>query len=84
MPQQNKIQLFEQKQVRTVWDENQEKWYFSIVDVIGILTDGFSISIPAYLKHISKSKKIVGTNCNQLNMWSTDGKMRFINGNIID
>lgn len=39
MTKQNKIQLFEQKQVRTVWDEEQEKWYFSIVDVVGILTD---------------------------------------------
>lgn len=39
MTQQNRIQLFEQKQVRTLWDEEQEKWYFSIVDVVGVLTD---------------------------------------------
>ncbi len=39
MLQQNKIQLFEQKKVRTVWDDAQEKWYFSILYVIEILTD---------------------------------------------
>ncbi|MEG1725757.1 MAG: hypothetical protein RR313_10225 [Anaerovoracaceae bacterium] len=39
MKQQNKIQLFEERKVRTLWDEDQEKWYFSIVDVVGILTD---------------------------------------------
>lgn len=37
--QQQAIQLFEDKKVRTVWDAEQEKWYFSIVDVIGVLTD---------------------------------------------
>ncbi|MEG1737459.1 MAG: hypothetical protein RRY39_06885 [Odoribacter sp.] len=39
MTHQNKIQLFEQKQVRTLWDEDQEKWFFSIVDVVAVLTD---------------------------------------------
>ena len=38
MSKENKIQIFEQKQVRTHWDEEQEKWYFSVVDVIEILT----------------------------------------------
>ncbi len=39
MTKQQAIQLFEQKQVRTVWDDEQEKWYFSIVDVVSVLTD---------------------------------------------
>ena len=39
MTKESAIQLFEQKQVRSVWDNEQEKWYFSIVDVISILTD---------------------------------------------
>lgn len=39
MTQQNKTQLFEQKKVRTIWNDEQEKWYFSIVDVLAVLTD---------------------------------------------
>lgn len=39
MTKQQAIQLFEQKQVRTIWDDEQEKWYFSIVDVVAVLTD---------------------------------------------
>ncbi len=39
MTKQQAIQLFEQKQVRTIWDDKQEKWYFSIVDVVAVLTD---------------------------------------------
>lgn len=39
MTKKESIKLFEEKKVRTVWDDEQEKWYFSIVDVVGILTD---------------------------------------------
>ena len=39
MPQNDKIQLFENKRIRTAWDEAKEEWYFSIVDVVGVLTD---------------------------------------------
>ena len=39
MTQQNAIKLFEQKQVRSVWDDTTEEWYFSVVDVVAILTD---------------------------------------------
>ena len=39
MDQQNKIQLFEDKKIRTAWDEEKEEWYFSVVDVIAVLTD---------------------------------------------
>jgi len=39
MTQKQAIQLFEEKRVRTVWDDEQEKWYFSVVDVVGVLTE---------------------------------------------
>ncbi|MDD2953913.1 MAG: Bro-N domain-containing protein [Parabacteroides sp.] len=78
MPQQNKIQLFEQKKVRTVWDEDQEKWFFSIVDVVGILTD--SVDATAYWRKLKQRLKEEGnqtvTNCHGLKMRAADGKMR--------
>lgn len=78
MPQQNKIQLFEQKQVRTVWNEEQEKWYFSIVDVVGILTD--SVDPAAYWRKLKQRLREEGnetvTNCHGLKMRAMDGKMR--------
>jgi len=70
------IKLFEQKQIRSIWDEDKEKWYFSIVDVVGILTD--SLNPNNYwkvLKHrLSKEGSELVTNCNQLKMVSSDGK----------
>lgn len=78
MAQQNKIQLFEQKKVRTVWDESQEKWYFSIVDVVGILTD--SVDPTAYWRKLKQRLKEEGneivTNCHGLKMRAADGKKR--------
>ncbi len=50
MTQQQSIQLFEEKKVRTVWDEEQEKWYFSIVDTIAVLTD--SVDATAYWRKL--------------------------------
>lgn len=81
MTQQNKIQLFEQKKVRTVWDEEQEKWYFSIIDVIGILTDQRDYQASRnYWKvlkfRLTKEGNQTVTNCNQLKMQAPDGKMR--------
>ena len=81
MSQQNKIQLFEQKQVRTLWDEEQEKWYFSIIDVIGVLTDQQDYQASRIygkvLKfRLSKEGNQTVTNCNQLKMQAPDGKMR--------
>ena len=70
------IKLFEQKQVRSIWDDNKEKWYFSIVDVIGILTDSPNPNnYWKVLKHrlIKEGSQLV-TTCNQLKMQSTDGK----------
>lgn len=78
MTQQNKIQLFEQKKVRTLWDEEQEKWYFSIVDVIAVLTDSTNPQI--YWRVLKKRLNDEGnetvTNCNGLKMQAPDGKMR--------
>lgn len=78
MSKQNKIQLFEERKVRTLWDEDQEKWYFSIVDVVAILTD--SIDPTAYWRKLKQRLKEEGnetvTNCHGLKMRATDGKMR--------
>jgi len=76
MTKQNAIKIFEEKKVRTVWDSDKEKWYFSIVDVIAVLTD--SLNPRNYwkvLKHrlIKEGNESV-TNCNQLKMPSSDGK----------
>jgi hypothetical protein len=72
------IQLFEEKRVRTVWDARQEKWYFSIVDVIGVLTE--SPNPQVYWRVFKKRLKDEGnetvTNCHGLKMIAPDGKMR--------
>ena len=74
----NDIQLFEAKQVRTIWDENEEQWYFSIIDIIGILTE--SVDANAYWRKLKQRLKAEGnetvTNCHALKMQATDGKMR--------
>ncbi len=78
MKQQNAIQLFEDKKVRTLWDAEQEKWYISIVDVIQILTN--SPNPQVYWRVMKKRLKDEGnetvTNCNGLKMQAPDGKMR--------
>ena len=79
MTKENAIKLFEQKQVRSVWDSEQEKWYISIVDVVGILTD--SVDGRKYWNKLKQRLKEEGnetvTNCHQLKMVAEDGKMRF-------
>ena len=76
MKKENEIKIFEDKKVRTLWDVEQEKWYFSIVDVIAVLTD--SLNPNNYwkvLKHrLTKEGSELVTNCNQLKMQSSDGK----------
>ena len=76
MTQQNKIQLFEQKKVRTIWDEEQEKWYFSIVDVVAVLTDSPNPrKYWSVLKtRLKKEGSELTTNCSQLKMRAVDGK----------
>jgi hypothetical protein len=70
------IKLFEEKQVRSVWDADQEKWYISIVDVVAILTD--SPNPRKYWSVLKTRLKAEGsqlaTNCSQLKMQSADGK----------
>ncbi|HPJ46698.1 MAG TPA: Bro-N domain-containing protein, partial [Tenuifilaceae bacterium] len=70
------IKLFNDKQIRTIWDDEQEKWYFSIVDVVGILTESPNPNnYWKVLKHrLSKEGSELVTNCNQLKMQSSDGK----------
>ena len=70
--------LFEDKKIRTVWDDEQEKWYFSIVDVVGALTD--SVDATAYWRKLKQRLKQEGnetvTNCHALKLRAADGKMR--------
>lgn len=76
MTQKQSLKLFEERNVRTVWDDTQEKWYFSVVDVIAILTD--SATPRNYWKVLKNRLKKEGnesvTNCNQLKLLSSDGK----------
>lgn len=76
MTKESAIKLFEQKQVRSVWNDDDEKWYFSIVDVVGILSD--SPNPNNYWKVLKSRLKKEGselvTDCNQLKMLSSDGK----------
>ena len=78
MSQQDQIKLFESKQVRVVWDEQQEKYYFSIVDVVQVLTD--SVDGRKYWNKLKQRLKEEGnetvTNCHQLKLSAADGKMR--------
>jgi len=74
----NKVQLFENKRVRSVWDEEKEEWFFSVVDVVAVLTD--SADPTDYLKKMRKRDNILGdylgTNCPQVEMMTGTGKMR--------
>jgi hypothetical protein len=78
MKNQNKIKLFEDKKIRTLWNEGEEQWYFSIVDAIEILTE--SIDANAYWRKLKQRLKEEGnetvTNCHGLKMEAIDGKMR--------
>ena len=75
------IRLFENRRIRSHWDSEQEKWYFSIVDVIAVLTDQTDYQAARnYWKVLKNRLKKEGnetvTNCNQLKMLAIDGKMR--------
>lgn len=76
MTKETAIKLFEQTQIRSVWSEEDEKWYFSIVDVVGVLSE--SENPNNYWKVLKNRLKKEGsqlvTNCNQLKMQSSDGK----------
>ena len=74
----NKIQLYEDQQIRTAWDEEKQEWYFSIVDVVAVLTD--SPDPNAYWRKLKQRLKAEGnetvTNCHGLKMKAADGKRR--------
>lgn len=78
MSQQEQIKLFEERKVRSVWDDETEKWYFSIVDVVQVLTD--STNPTDYLKKMRKREPelgfYIGTNCPQVEMTTATGKKR--------
>jgi len=72
------VQIFEDKRVRTMWNEQEGEWYFSIVDVVAVLTN--SIDTAAYWRKLKQRLKEEGnetvTNCHGLKMLAADGKMR--------
>ncbi len=70
------IKLFNDKQIRTIWDDEQEKWYFSIVDIVGVLTESPNPrKYWSVLKtRLKKEGSQMATNCSQLKMLSSDGK----------
>lgn len=78
MEKQESIKIFEEKRIRTLWDEEQEKWYFSVVDVVQVLTG--SVNPTDYLKKMRKRDpelgKFLGTNCPQVAMLTETGKRR--------
>ena len=81
MTKQNAIKVFEEKKVRTVWDSDKEEWYFSIVDVIEILTEqpnhqGARNYWKVLKNRMSKEGNETVTNCNQLKLVAEDGKKR--------
>jgi hypothetical protein len=81
MTRENAIKIFNEKKIRTHWDADQEKWYFSIVDVISILTDqpnhqGARNYWKVFKNRLLKEGNETVTNCNRLKLTAEDGKMR--------
>ncbi|MEG1671148.1 MAG: Bro-N domain-containing protein, partial [Mucinivorans sp.] len=78
MEKKNAVQLFEDRKVRTVWDDQQEQWYFSVIDAIAVLTD--SLDPKQYIKKMrSRDHELNlkwGTICTPLVMLAPDGKKR--------
>lgn len=80
-PENNAIQLFEDQKIRVAWDAEREEWYFSIVDVVGVLTDSPDHNTGRkYWNKLKQRLKEEGselvTNCHQLKMRAADGKNR--------
>ena len=80
MNNENSIKLFEDKSVRTIWNDEEEKWYFSVVDIVSILTDNDYQGGRKYWKtlkmRLNKEGSQLVTNCYQLKMKANDGKLR--------
>jgi hypothetical protein len=78
MTKKQALQAFEERNVRTIWDDKQEKWYFSIIDVVAVLTN--SVDAAAYWRKLKQRLKDEGnetvTNCHRFKVPALDGKMR--------
>ena len=79
--QNDSIQLFENKRIRTAWDEEKEEWYFSVVDVVGVLTEAPDYNTGRkYWNKLKQRLKEEGselvTNCHQLRLKAADGKRK--------
>ena len=78
MTKKEHLKLFQEKSVRTVWDDKEEMWYFSIVDVVAVLTD--SVDATSYWRKLKQRLKKEGnetvTNCHGLKLRAADGKLR--------
>ena len=80
--QDNQIQLFENRKIRSQWNDDDERWYFSVVDVVAVLTDQENARSASTYWAVLKKRLIAEganqllTNCKQLKMLATDGKMR--------
>lgn len=78
MSNKNSIKLFEDREIRAIWDEDKEEWFFSVIDVVGVLSE--SENPRNYWKVLKKRLKDEGnelvTNCNRLKLPAKDGKMR--------
>ena len=74
----NKIQLFENQKIRTAWDAETEEWYFSVQDIVAVLTD--TVDAKDYIKKMKKRDPALnsnwGTICTLVEMWAADGKKR--------
>ena len=86
---QQKIALFEGKQIRRHWDERQEKWYFSVVNIVAVLTDQADFQLARnYWKvlknRLKKEGSEVVTKCNRSKMEAEDGKLKSVIGNEIN
>jgi prophage antirepressor-like protein len=82
MNKETSIKIFEQNQIRSVWNDDEEKWYFSIVDVIGVLTEQPTHQRARNYWKVMKNRLLkegnqTVTNCNRLKLHAEDGKMRF-------
>jgi hypothetical protein len=78
MTKQESLRIFDERNIRSLWDDEQEEWYFSIIDVVAVLTD--SINPTGYWRKLKERLKKEGnqsvTNCHALKMRAQDGKMR--------
>ena len=78
MGNRNIVKLFDDRKVRTIWNEDEEKWYFSIVDVVTVLTDNDNPQTYWILlkNRLKKEGNETVTNCNALKLPAADGKIR--------